>query len=628
MREASSKHRALAAKTKEKMSDILYRKWRPRSFAELAGQEHVAQTLTNALASGRVAHAYLFAGPRGTGKTSTGRLLGKALNCTDRQGGEACNRCESCLSYLDSKAMDLVELDAASNRGIDEIRSLRDKVAFAPGAGAFKVYLIDEVHMLTEAAFNALLKTLEEPPPHAVFILATTESHKVPATIASRCQRFDFRRVPPAAAVATLERIAAAEAITCETAALELIARQATGSMRDAINLLDQLATSYGNDLTLEHARAGLGLLGDERAARLARQALAADLAGGLETIGSVRDDGLDLRQFQRELVQELRGLLLAKSGIEPAEGVTAERGRELLDAVANVETADLLRALRAFGEADLKADPNSTLSLDIALAECVLGRDVRAETPLNAAATSPPPARQASTPPTPAKEVATPTAPAKRPASPPEPVAGRAASSREAPDPPDRAAAADALTPAAPEAAGLNPQSDPPSPTRTAPAPDRPEPAERTADSVRPGPKVGRPVGQPVEGRSADDPAPLQAARASMRGVYDALRADKTNARKVQVAAFINDVCDIITIDDGGLTLGFKYPFHADKMKDENLQLLTEAVSETMGRALSIRCVHDPNVGSWKAATHSPLVRAAQEMGARVLPPESEEQP
>ena len=571
------------------MSDILYRKWRPRSFAELAGQEHVAQTLTNALTSGRVAHAYLLAGPRGTGKTSTGRLLAKALNCTDRQGGEACNRCESCLTYLDSRAMDLVELDAASNRGIDEIRSLRDKVAFAPGAGAFKIYLIDEVHMLTEAAFNALLKTLEEPPPHVVFILATTESHKVPATIASRCQRFDFRRVPLAAAVATMERIAAAEAITCETAALELIARQATGSMRDAINLLDQLATSYGNDLTLEHARAGLGLLGDERAARLARQALAADLAGGLETIGSVRDDGLDLRQFQRELVQELRDLLLTKSGIEPAEGVTAERGRELLDAVASVETADLLRALRAFGEADLKADPNSTLSLDIALAECVLGRDVRAETPLNAAATSPPPARQASTPPTPAKEAAPPPAPAKRPASPPGPV-----------------------------------------------------------DSVSPGPKVGRPAGQPVEGRSADsvspkpvegraepvevrsadgpEPPSLAAARELLRPIYDAVR-----DRSVPLAAMIG-VGDIIDANDDAIVFGFKFPDHADRADSApNRDILTEITSSLMKRQVTVHCVHDPNIRDWMQigrATHSPLVRAAQEMGARVLPPESEKQP
>ncbi len=361
------------------MAESLYRKWRPRTFAELAGQEHVATTLTNALDNGRVAHAYLFAGPRGTGKTSTGRLLGKALNCRNRQDGEPCNVCESCQDFLAGRAMDLIEMDAASNRGIEEIRSLRDKVAFAPGAGDFKVYLIDEVHMLTDAAFNALLKTLEEPPPHVVFILATTDAHKVPATISSRCQRFDFRRIPLAAAVKTMTRICEAEGFHCEPAALELIARTSTGSLRDAINLLDQMATSYGADLTVEHVRTGLGLIGDERAGALARMAINRDLAGGLALIASVRDDGLDLRQFQRELVDELRALLMAKSGLQPDEGATAERLADLRAAVAEVPTPQVLTALRAFGEADLKNDPNSTLPLDIALAECILGEQTQA---------------------------------------------------------------------------------------------------------------------------------------------------------------------------------------------------------------------------------------------------------
>ncbi|MPZ50334.1 MAG: DNA polymerase III subunit gamma/tau [Dehalococcoidia bacterium] len=341
------------------MPEILYRKWRPRSFGDLAGQEHVAQTLTNALSTGRVAHAYLFAGPRGTGKTSTGRLLGKALNCTDRRDGEPCNVCPSCVDFLAGRAMDLIELDAASNRGIDEIRSLREKVAFAP-SGDYKVYLIDEVHMLTDAAFNALLKTLEEPPPHVVFILATTEAHKLPATIASRCQRFDFRRIPVAAAVATLEKICEGEGFTCESAALELIARSATGSLRDATNLLDQMATSYGKQLTLDQVRAGLGLIGDERSGSLARIALSDDLGAGLALIASVRDDGLDLRQFQKELIEELRALLMVKSGLDPDEGVTQERRRDLEAAVASVPVPRLLAALRAFGEADLKQDPRA----------------------------------------------------------------------------------------------------------------------------------------------------------------------------------------------------------------------------------------------------------------------------
>ncbi len=382
------------------MAEILYRKWRPRSFTELAGQDHVATTLRNALRSGRTAHAYLFAGPRGTGKTTTGRVLAKALNCTNLTDGEPCNECESCLSYNAGRAIDLIEMDAASNRGIEEMRNLREKVGFSPGAGDKKVYLIDEVHMLTEAAFNALLKTLEEPPPHVVFILATTETHKVPATIVSRCQRFDFRRISLASGVRRLEQICEGEGIVCEPGCLEMIARQGTGSLRDSVNLLDQLATSYGHELTVETVRAGLGLLDDARSGELARAAVAGDLGRGLEIIASVRDDGLDLRQFQRELVRELRSLMLVKTGLEPAEGATAEQLKEMREAVADAPISVVLGALKAFGEADLKPDPSSTLPLDIALAECVMAAIAPA------AAASPPaaaiPVRPAPSPPRP----------------------------------------------------------------------------------------------------------------------------------------------------------------------------------------------------------------------------------
>jgi DNA polymerase-3 subunit gamma/tau len=558
-------------------NEILYRKWRPRSFSELAGQEHVATTLTNALSTGRVAHAYLFAGPRGTGKTSAGRLLGKALNCTDRQTGEACNRCDSCLSYLAGRAMDLVELDAASNRGIDEIRSLRDKVAFAPGAGAFKVYLIDEVHMLTEAAFNALLKTLEEPPPHVVFILATTETHKVPATIASRCQRFDFRRPPLASIIANLERICAGEGFHCEPAALELIARAATGSHRDAVNLLDQLVTSYGGELTVEHAKAGLGLIGDERSARLAGQALTGDLAGGLETIGSVRDDGLDLRQFQRELVDELRNLLLVKSGVEPAEGVTAERKRQLQETVATVDTPRLLRALRSFGEADLKLDPNSTLPLDIALAECVLGESGQSGNPAigqaEQAAAAPPRREVKQTPPRSAR---------------PEVLEGRGV---------DAPQTADDLTPTAPLSVD----------------------GEGEAAA---GGEVAMP--RPPDSHAAVLPT-LAAARGALRPIYEEAR-----VTSVALGALINSACDIIEADEAAVVFGFKYPVHADKAGSKPLvDTLTDIVSRVMGRQMAVRCVHDASVEAWtqrERASRSPLVRAAQEMGARVLSSEPEE--
>jgi DNA polymerase-3 subunit gamma/tau len=561
---------------------VLYRKWRPRSFAEVAGQEHVATTLKNGLATGRVAHAYMFTGPRGTGKTTTGRLMAKALNCTNRAGGEPCNRCESCVSYLDGRAMDLIEMDAASNRGIEEIRSLRDRVAYHPSSGQYKVYLIDEVHMLTEAAFNALLKTLEEPPPHVVFILATTDPQKLPATITSRCQRFDFRRAPLASMVRNLQRICEGEGFTVEPAALELIARSATGSHRDAVNLLDQLATSYGSDLTVEHVRAGLGLIGDERAGLLARMALTGDLAGGLTLIGSVRDDGLDLRQFQRELVAELRALLVVKNGIEPAEGATQERMQELRAAVKDVPMPQLLTSLKAFGEADLKADPNSTLPLDIALAECALaggqtGRRADGQGAPLPARDIPPPSRPSAAPP----------------------------ASDSTPRPTSASGRADDQPHGVP-----------------APAPAPAEPVE----AREPEPRAEAPEPLPVR-IAGNGPVGtgLAEVRAQMRSVYDRAR-----AAGFQLGALLNSGCDIIEADESAVVIGFRHAIHASKASEKpNVDALAAIVTEVMGRPMTVRCVHDAEVEAWtqrETGSRSALVRAAQEMGGRILSPEPED--
>ena len=562
-----------------------------------------------------MAHAYLFAGPRGTGKTTTGRLMAKALNCKSRAEGEPCNQCESCQSYLDGRAMDLIELDAASNRGIDEIRSLRDKVAYHPTSGEYKVYLIDEVHMLTEAAFNALLKTLEEPPPHVVFILATTEAHKLPATISSRCQRFDFRRAPLASMVKNLQRICEGEGFNVETAALELIARSATGSHRDAVNLLDQLATSYGNELTVEHVRAGLGLIGDERSGQLARLALAGDLAGGLTLIAAVRDDGLDLRQFQRELVDELRALLMVKNGIEPAEGATQERMQELRNAVKDIATPQLLTALKAFGEADLKADPNSTLPLDIALAECALGTSAgsgRAEGGRSTSSQSPgqsgPSRKEAIGQAATGQETA-------RAAS--REAAGfipQGSSPRS-----EAVVASDAATPPRPTSASGRADDEPESapelePVRAEPVEARgPEPRSEAPSTPQP---VSVMTNGPVE-------ATLEGARAQMRAVYD-----KARAAGFQLGAVLNGGCDIIEADESAIVIGFRHPIHAQKASEKpNLDALAAIVSEVMGRQMSVRCVHDANVEAWnQRGSRSALVRAAQEMGGRILSPEPED--
>jgi len=557
-----------------------------------------------------VAHAYLFTGPRGTGKTTTGRLMAKALNCRNRADGEPCNQCESCLSYLDGRAMDLIEMDAASNRGIEEIRSLRDKVAYHPSSGEYKVYLIDEVHMLTDAAFNALLKTLEEPPPHVVFILATTEAHKLPATISSRCQRFDFRRAPLTSMVRNLRRICAGEGFKVDQGALELIARSATGSHRDAVNLLDQLVTSYGLELTVEHVRAGLGLIGDERSGQLARLALAGDLAGGLTLIGSVRDDGLDLRQFQRELVDELRALLMVKNGIEPSEGATQERMQELRNAVKDVPTPTLLTALKAFGEADLKADPNSTLPLDIALAECALGIGSRAigQTGREADGQAAAPQGQSGN-----------RAIGQTTSSLPRPVAVRE-SAVEAPQP---VAAARSELVAEPRPTSDSGRADDEPKSAPQSAPLRTEAAE-----VRePEPALEAPAPQTVRVAASNGPveASLEGARAQMRTVYE-----RAKAAGFQLGALLNSGCDIIEADESAIAVGFRHPNHASKASERpNLDALAAIFSEVMGRPMSVRCVHDANVEAWTArgaGNRSALVRAAQEMGGRILASEPED--
>ncbi|MBI4301161.1 MAG: DNA polymerase III subunit gamma/tau, partial [Chloroflexi bacterium] len=352
------------------MSQVFYRKWRPQTLAEVVGQEPITRTLLNALASGRVAHAYLFFGPRGTGKTSTGRILAKAVNCLTNGQGEPCNTCSLCRAITEGQALDLIEIDAASNRGIDEIRDLREKVNFAPNMARYKVYIIDEVHMLTEPAFNALLKTLEEPPKHVIFVLATTEVHKVPATILSRCQRFDFRRISFPAVVQRLGYICEKEGIEFEPAALEFIAQNASGSLRDAENLLEQLAIYYGSPISLSQVQALLGVTGDARIPELAKHILRKDLTGGLATLHAIGRDGLDLRQLTRELIQYLRKALLLKAGSPEVADLAAETIAALKPTIDEASLEDIAQAIKLLNQADRLED---TLPLELALVECAL---------------------------------------------------------------------------------------------------------------------------------------------------------------------------------------------------------------------------------------------------------------
>lgn len=321
----------------------LYRKWRPQGFDSLVGQEAVRTALTNALETGRIAHAYLFAGPRGTGKTSTAKILAKAVNCEHGPTPNPCNKCQNCVRINDGTSMDVFEIDAASNRGIDEIRDLREKVAFAPVNGRYKVYIIDEVHMLTTEAFNALLKTLEEPPPHVIFILATTEPHKIPATIHSRCQRFDFKRVTDSDIVKRLREVADGSGIAADDDALQLIAVQADGGMRDALSLLDQCGV-MAERVSAETVRSVLGIVGREALRELVKAVGEGNVPKALELLEALLAGGKDVKQIITELAEYLRAVLLYKASPEYREIYLTDT-KEAIAAMEGLFSTDRLMA-------------------------------------------------------------------------------------------------------------------------------------------------------------------------------------------------------------------------------------------------------------------------------------------
>ena len=356
---------------------VLYRKWRPQRFADVHGQDSVVQTLRQAVSQDRVAHAYLFCGPRGTGKTTAARILAKALNCEGLDpslgpnDGDPDNTCSFCIDVNDGRALDLIEMDAASHRGIDDVRSLQERVFGAgPSRGRAKVYIIDEVHMLTDFAFNALLKTLEEPAPWAYFVLCTTEPHKVLATIISRCQRFDFRRIAPRDVQARLQTVCEGEGYTCEPEALMAIARATGGSARDALNILEQTALSYGNTVPLSGVEELLGLSHDPRALELVRHVLGGNLKESLRVTTDAASGGLEPGPFHREVVERLRAVLLQKSGVGGVEE-SADDQDAVKAIAASADWNALLRALRLVGRANVRSGEGPAwLPLELAVIE------------------------------------------------------------------------------------------------------------------------------------------------------------------------------------------------------------------------------------------------------------------
>ncbi len=578
-------------------SQVLYRKWRPRSLAEVIGQEPVTQTLRNALRSGRVSHAYLFCGPRGTGKTSTARSLAKAINCINPNDGEPCNTCEMCLAISEGRALDIIEIDAASNTGVEDIRSLREKVNYAPNQASYKVYIIDEVHMLSNSASNALLKTLEEPPSHVVFILATTEVQKILTTILSRCQRFDFRRLTQADLVSYLDYVCQGEGIKVKPEAMQLIAKSATGSARDAVNLLERLSTYYGSEIGLEQVQAVLGITGDMRSRELVRHIMNRDITAGLATINGVNNDGLDLKQFNRELVEYLRGLLLIKTGSGDSADLVAEDIEELKEIASGVSLEQILTAVRLFGQLEIGIDNYPTLPLELALIDCVLAAESekeQAEKIDNITLHS---------------QIKT---SAHEPAYTSDPKA-KAQPARETKE--KHAQEHDNHEPVAEEIeSAQEDEISGPAIVNSEPAPEsgtEPRHEEKIEEKSQPLSESAREIKPEENGLSAlNGGTELERLKLNWRQVIDLAPPEtkKTSALAILRSAGI----DPLTIDNDTVVLAFRHKQHKELMeKTENLKVAEKILSNFLGRSCRVSCVQEDN---------NHLLKAALKMGAQII--------
>ena len=573
------------------MGQALYRKWRPQTFDDVVGQEHIVQTLRYALRTGHIHHAYLLAGPRGTGKTTTARLIAKAVNCLAPEDERPCNRCEICAAIGAGRLMDLIEIDAASNTGVDNIRDLLEKVGFLPTQATYKVYVVDEVHMLSTQAFSALLKTLEEPPEHVIFVLATTEPHKIPETILSRCQRFEFRRIPLKALVGRLDTIAKAESVDAEPQALEIIARAATGSMRDAISLFDQMAAN--GTITADYVRTMLGAERREVVQDLLRAWIDQDLTEGLQIINGAIDGGADPRQLARQTADFLRGLLMMRLGAGHTWSDPTEDERERLAGMASKTDPDhLVKAIRLFSEVAAKQRTGwqPQLPLELAFVEATLQSAQKGPAVL--------PDREAG-------DWAT--TPGTHPTRTPPATRTRAPSTQHTPQrqPAVATRVAEPITTQSLTA-----------PSRTTPnmAKDTPVQTEAQTDPEKPATAVDTATASGTPPTTGESPTPANQAHRITGTAMDPVVAENVRSRwaellrsiqPVTLGALLRDADVGGTDSQGHLVLTFQHAFHCRKVAETtNIRRIEDALVEVFHQPIAIRCLLKDE---WTAQGSSP---------------------